>query len=68
MFRRGICAGPGAGLRHGRLWLTFSIFKTDPGQADQVVGADSTRCNTISLMSFKAKSYLGETCSDKMGK
>lgn len=35
MFGRGIWADPGAGLRRGRPWLTFSVFKTDPGQADQ---------------------------------
>lgn len=40
MFGRGIGADPEAGLGHGRPWLTFSIFKTDPGQADQVVDAE----------------------------
>ena len=68
MFGRGICAGLGAGLRHGRPRLAFSIFKTDPRQADQVVDADSTSYNTLSLVSFVAKSCLSETCSDKTGK
>lgn len=68
MFRRGKSAGPQAGLCHDRPWLTFSIFKTDPGQADQVVDADHMSYNTLSLVSFMAKSCLSETCSDKTGK
>lgn len=57
-----------AGLSHGSPWITFPTFRADLGQADQVVDADSMSYNTLPPVSFVAKSYSSETCSNKIGK